>query len=89
MSHEPRTLVETSSCGCNQSCPYSNSSDYRRSSLALRKSFAFATGRSVMRYLRGRRLTEARRSLTNGAPDILSVALEAGYGSHTARIRLS
>jgi AraC family transcriptional regulator len=34
--------------------------------------------------VRGRRLTEAARALAAGAPDILSVALEAGYGSHEA-----
>jgi AraC family transcriptional regulator len=49
--------------------------------------FGFATGRSVMRYVRGRRLTEAARSLVNGAPDILTVALDAGYGSHEAFTR--
>ena len=42
-----------------------------------------------MRYVRGRRLTEAARSLANGAPDILSVALEAGYGSHAALMKHS
>ena len=40
-----------------------------------------------MRYVRGRRLTEAARSLSNGAPDILAVALDAGYGSHEAFTR--
>ena len=51
------------------------------------RAFGFATGRSVMRYVRGRRLTEAARSLSNGAPDILAVALDAGYGSHEAFTR--
>jgi AraC family transcriptional regulator len=51
------------------------------------RAFGFATGRSVMRYVRGRRLTEAARSLANGAPDILAVALDAGYGSHEAFTR--
>jgi AraC family transcriptional regulator len=51
------------------------------------RAFGSATGRSVMRYVRGRRLTEAARSLANGAPDILSVALDAGYGSHEAFTR--
>jgi len=37
--------------------------------------------------VRGRRLTEAARSLSNGAPDILSVALDTGYGSHEAFTR--
>src|SRR5579863_7108524 len=49
--------------------------------------FGLATGHSVMRYVRGRRLTEAARCLANGAPDILGVALDAGYGSHEAFTR--
>jgi len=50
----------------------------------MARAFAEATGQSVMRYARGRRLTEAARSLAAGAPDILAVALSAGYGSHEA-----
>jgi AraC family transcriptional regulator len=46
--------------------------------------FHHATGRTVTAYVRGRRLTEAARALANGAPDILPVALQAGYGSHEA-----
>ena len=53
----------------------------------LTRAFGVATGRSVMSYVRGRRLTEAARSLASGAPDILSVALDAGYGSHEAFTR--
>lgn len=53
----------------------------------MTRAFGIATGRSVMRYTRGRRLSEAARSLSNGAPDILAVALEAGYGSHEAFTR--
>ena len=49
--------------------------------------FGIATGLSVMRYLRGRRMTEAARCLANGAPDILAVALDMGYGSHEAFTR--
>jgi len=49
--------------------------------------FGVATGRSVMRYVRGRRLTEAARALAGGAADILAVALDAGYGSHEAFTR--
>jgi AraC family transcriptional regulator len=56
-----------------------------RSHLAY--AFGAATGLSVMRYLRGRRLTEAARVLVGGAPDILAVALGAGYGSHEAFTR--
>jgi AraC family transcriptional regulator len=53
----------------------------------MSRGFGLATGWSVMRYLRGRRLTEAARQLSAGAPDILSVALDAGYGSHEAFTR--
>ncbi len=53
----------------------------------LSRAFGLGTGRSVMRYVRGRRLTEAARALARGAPDILGVALDAGYGSHEAFTR--
>ena len=53
----------------------------------LSRAFGLATGHSVMRYVRGRRLTEAARKLANGAPDILAVALDAGYSSHEAFTR--
>ena len=56
-----------------------------RSHLAY--AFGTATGLSVMRYLRARRLTEAARVLSRGARDILGVALDAGYGSHEAFTR--
>jgi AraC family transcriptional regulator len=46
----------------------------------MTRAFGAATGRSIMRYVRGRRLTEAAKALSKGAPDILSVALDAGYG---------
>lgn len=49
--------------------------------------FVLVTGRSVSAYVRGRRLTEAARALADGAPDILQVALNAGYGSHEAFTR--
>ena len=51
------------------------------------RAFAAATGCSVMRYVRARRLTEAARALAAGAPDILSLALDADYGSHEAFTR--
>ncbi|TIS47342.1 AraC family transcriptional regulator [Mesorhizobium sp.] len=51
------------------------------------RAFGAATGRSVMGYMRARRLSEAARKLAGGAPDILSVALDAGYGSHEAFTR--
>ena len=53
----------------------------------MTRAFGEATGHSLMRYVRGRRLTEAARSLAKGAPDILAVALEVGYGSHEAFTR--
>jgi len=51
------------------------------------RAFAAATGFSVMRYVRARRLTEAARALAGGAPDILALALDADYGSHEAFTR--
>ena len=51
------------------------------------RAFAAATGLPVMRYVRARRLSEAARALANGAPDILTLALEAEYGSHEAFTR--
>jgi AraC family transcriptional regulator len=53
----------------------------------LAHAFGAATGMSVMQYVRGRRLSAAARALAAGAPDILSIALEAGYGSHEAFTR--
>jgi AraC family transcriptional regulator len=53
----------------------------------LTRAFGAATGHSIMRYRRGRRLTEAAKSLSAGASDILAVALEAGYGPHEAFTR--
>jgi AraC family transcriptional regulator len=53
----------------------------------LVRAFGAATGLSVMRYVRARRLTKAAQALAAGAPDILSLALEADYGSHEAFTR--
>src|SRR6202012_1075251 len=53
----------------------------------LVRAFAAATGFSVIRYVRARRLTRAARTLAAGAPDILHVALDADYGSHEAFTR--
>jgi AraC family transcriptional regulator len=51
----------------------------------LAHAFGRATGCSIMQYVRARRLTEAAWSLAAGdAPDILRLALDAGYGSHEA-----
>ncbi|MFA6230896.1 MAG: AraC family transcriptional regulator [Rhodanobacter sp.] len=48
----------------------------------LARLFQTMTGCSVVRYLRARRMTEAAHRLAGGAPDILEVALNSGYGSH-------
>ena len=50
----------------------------------LSRTFGLATGSGLMAYVRGRRLSEAARALAAGAPDILAVALDWGYGSHEA-----
>ena len=50
----------------------------------LAHAFGEATGRSVMSYVRGRRLTVAADALAGGAADILALALATGYGSHEA-----
>jgi AraC family transcriptional regulator len=54
------------------------------SSYHLAHAFGASAGLSVMHYVRGRRLTNAARSLATGATDILDLALETGYGSHEA-----
>jgi AraC family transcriptional regulator len=51
------------------------------------RAFGEAIGRPITLYVRGRRLTEAARKLASGATDILTVALESGYGSHEAFTR--
>src|SRR5215218_393747 len=53
----------------------------------LVRAFAAATGFSVMRYVRARRLSKAAQALAAGAPDILALALDADYGSHEAFTR--
>lgn len=53
----------------------------------MSRAFAMAMGQPALRYTRARRLTEAARALAKGAPDILAVALEAGYNSHEAFTR--
>ncbi|WP_339503601.1 AraC family transcriptional regulator [Pseudomonas silesiensis] len=57
------------------------------SPFALARLFALSTGWPVMRYIRARRLSQAALTLRRGAPDILKVALDAGYGSHEAFTR--
>jgi AraC family transcriptional regulator len=53
----------------------------------LANAFATTTGWPVVRYLRARRLSRAAQTLAQGAPDILALALDAGYGSHEAFTR--
>lgn len=53
----------------------------------LVRAFGLATGMPVMRYVRGRRLSEAARMLAAGENEILPVALDAGYQSHEAFTR--
>jgi AraC family transcriptional regulator len=53
----------------------------------LASAFGSTTGWPVMKYLRARRLTRAAETLARGAPDILAVALDFGYGSHEAFTR--
>jgi len=53
----------------------------------MTRAFAAVTGMPVMAYVKARRLSEAAKVLVNGAPDILAVVLDAGYGSHEAFTR--
>src|SRR5215207_9231131 len=53
----------------------------------LAHAFGTTTGLSVMHYVRARRLSATAQALAAGAPDILAIALEAGYGSHEAFTR--
>jgi AraC family transcriptional regulator len=53
----------------------------------LSRAFGFSTGYPVMAYVRARRLSEAALVLSGGAPDILAVAIDYGYGSHEAFTR--
>ena len=53
----------------------------------MSRMFAVATGYPVMAYVRARRLSQAAGRLAAGAPDILALALDSGYGSHEAFTR--
>jgi AraC family transcriptional regulator len=53
----------------------------------MTRAFSIATGHGVMRYVRSRRLSEAAKKLAVGAPEIIALALEYGYGSHEAFTR--
>jgi len=53
----------------------------------LSRAFPVSAGYAFGQYIRARRLSEAAKVLAGGAPDILDVALDAGYGSHEAFTR--
>jgi AraC family transcriptional regulator len=53
----------------------------------LLRAFSAATGTPIMQYVRARRLSQAARRLAEGSPEILTVALDAGYNSHEAFTR--
>jgi AraC family transcriptional regulator len=53
----------------------------------LSRAFGLTVGCALASYVRGRRLTQAAKTLARGAPDILTVALDSGYGSHEAFTR--
>lgn len=53
----------------------------------LSRLFSTALGQTAISYARARRLSEAAKALAAGAPDILNVALDHGYGSHEAFTR--
>lgn len=53
----------------------------------LSRLFSTALGQTAISYTRARRLSEAAKTLAGGAPDILGVALDHGYGSHEAFTR--
>ncbi len=53
----------------------------------LSRAFPQSMGMPVSGYIRARRLGEAAKRVAAGAPDILDVALDAGYGSHEAFTR--
>ena len=48
----------------------------------LTRAFTLVTGRSLMAYVRARRLSEAARQLHNTEESVLNIALDAGYQSH-------
>jgi AraC family transcriptional regulator len=78
-------VIERNSSGELNLPAVAEASGVSRSHLA--SAFGTTTGWPVVKYLRARRLTRAAETLARGAPDILAVALEAGYGSHEAFTR--
>jgi len=53
----------------------------------LSRAFGVTVGCPLALYVRSRRLSRAAQALAAGAPDILAVALDSGYGSHEAFTR--
>lgn len=53
----------------------------------LSRAFGLTVGCALASYVRARRLSEAAKALVAGAPDIMTVALDSGYGSHEAFTR--
>ena len=53
----------------------------------LSRSFGFVVGMTLSAFVRARRLSEAARRLADGEGDILTLALDMGYGSHEAFTR--
>lgn len=53
----------------------------------LARTFATATGQSLMRYVWRRRLTRAAQALVGGRDTVLTIALDAGYASPEAFTR--
>lgn len=53
----------------------------------LSRAFSVTTGGALAAYVRARRLSRAARKLIDGAPDILTLALDSGYASHEAFTR--
>ena len=53
----------------------------------LARAFSLTVVHTIAGYARARRLSEAAKALAAGAPAILELALQAGYGSHEAFTR--
>ena len=53
----------------------------------LSRAFGVTAGCALAGYVRARRLSEAAQTLVRGAPDIMQIALDSGYGSHEAFTR--
>jgi AraC family transcriptional regulator len=53
----------------------------------LSRAFGLTVGSALASYVRARRPSQAARTLVAGPRDILTVALDAGYGSHEAFTR--